>query len=394
MLYGKNVVIGVSGGIACYKMCEVVSALKKLGAGVDVIMTSHACEFVTPLTFQTLAKSAVVINEFEPVKVWDISHISLAKKADLILIAPATANIIAKLAKGIADDMLTTTYLASKAVKLICPAMNEAMYDNVATKENLDILKSRGALVLGPNSGLLACNDIGKGRMSEPQEIVDEIVRLLTPSQDYHEKRVIVTVGGTEEPIDGVRVLSNRSSGKMGMAIVEELASRGATVTAIVGNISVKMPTCIAKSVYVKTTKEMRDACFSELEGADVVIMAAAVADYRPKEKYKNKLKADELVLHLEKNPDIAASIGEVKGDKKLVVFAAETEDILENAKQKLEKKHADMVVANDVSLLDAGFEKDLNRAFLIDKRGEVLDAGKIEKRALAKIIADKVLTL
>ncbi|MDE7373059.1 MAG: bifunctional phosphopantothenoylcysteine decarboxylase/phosphopantothenate--cysteine ligase CoaBC, partial [Clostridia bacterium] len=230
MLCGKNVVLGVSGGIACYKACEIVSRLKKAGADVDVIMTEHAREFVTPLTFQTLAKSTVVLDEFAPVKEYDIKHISLAKKADIMVVAPATANVIAKFAGGIADDMLSTTYLATGAKKLICPAMNVNMYEDEATQKNIAILKERGAIFCQPNVGLLACGDIGKGRMAEPVDIVAAITEMLTPSQDLDGKRVLITAGGTEENIDAVRYITNRSSGKMGAMLAKACMERGAEV--------------------------------------------------------------------------------------------------------------------------------------------------------------------
>lgn len=394
MLYGKNVVLGVSGGIAVYKACEIVSRLKKLGANVDVIMTDNAQEFVTPLTFQTLAKSAVVTNAFEPVKEYDINHISLAKKADIMVIAPATANVIAKFAKGIADDMLSTTYLASTAQKLICPAMNTNMYEDVTTCENMQILQSRGVQFIDSAVGLLACGDIGKGRMAEPCDIVDRIVELLTPKQDFHGKRVLITAGGTEENIDGVRVIANHSSGKMGKALCEAVADRGGSVIFVHGNIKVDLPKCAEEIIAVKSTKDMLDACNDRFDACDIAIMAAAPADYRVKNPSLNKLKGESITLEFVKNPDIAQTLGKKKGEKKLVIFSAETENLIDNATKKLAKKHADLVVANDVTVEGAGFDVDTNIASIIDKDGNRVDSGKMTKRALADLILDRVLTL
>lgn len=394
MLYGKSVVLGVSGGIACYKACEIVSRLKKLGASVDVIMTEHAKEFVAPLTFQTLAKSAVVLDAFKPVEKFDINHISLAKKADVFVVAPATANVIAKFANGIADDMLSTTYLACNAPKLICPAMNCNMYEDETTKKNMRTLAERGVEFCDSSVGLLACGDVGKGRMAEPVDIVSKIVEMLTPSQALHGKRVLITAGGTQENIDGVRVIANRSSGKMGSALAYACAERGASVVFVYGNISVEVPKCVEKSIRVQTTGEMYDACLAEFENADIAIMAAAPADYKPKKTFDNKIKGDTLVIEFEKNPDIAKALGERKGDKKLVIFCAETQNLIASAKDKLLKKHADIVVANDVSKNGAGFEVDTNIATIITKDGESEDSGKVSKRALAERIVEKVLAL
>ena len=363
MLYGKNVVLGVSGGIAVYKACEIVSRLKKLGASVDVIMTDNAREFVTPLTFQTLAKSAVVTNAFEPVKEFDINHISLAKKADILVVAPATANVIAKFAEGIADDMLTTTYLASNAQKLICPAMNCNMYEDAATQKNMQTLRERGAMFCDSTVGLLACGDVGKGRMAEPCDIVAKIVDYLTPVQDFANKRVLVTAGGTEEKIDGVRVIANHSSGKMGKAVAEAIAQRGGSVVFVYGNVKVDVPKCVEKAIHVTSTQDMLETCQSEFPGCDMAIMAAAPADYRLKKPFENKIKSENLTLEFVKNPDIAMTLGMSKGDKKLVIFSAETENLIENATAKLKKKNADLVVANDVTVEGAGFNVDTNVA-------------------------------
>lgn len=394
MLYGKNVVLGVSGGIACYKACEIVSRLKKLGANVDVIMTDHAQEFVTPLTFQTLAKSAVVTNAFEPVKEFDIKHISLAKKADILVVAPATANVIAKFANGIADDMLSTTYLACNAKKLICPAMNCNMYEDEATLENMRTLKQRGAEFCDSAVGMLACGDIGKGRMAEPADIVSAIEDILTPNRDLDGKRILITSGGTQEDIDGVRVIANRSSGKMGGALACAAADRGASVIFVYGNMSVPVPDCAERAINVKTTQEMYDVCLKEFESADIAVMAAAPADYRPKKRFDSKIKGQTLTLELEKNPDIAKALGERKSDKKLVIFCAETQNLIESAKAKLQSKNADMVVANDVTAKGAGFDCDTNIATLITRDGDTSQSGLVEKRALADMIFDKVIAL
>lgn len=394
MLYGKNVVLGVSGGIAVYKACEIVSRLKKLGANVDVIMTDNAREFVTPLTFQTLAKSAVVTNAFEPVKEFDINHISLAKKADILVVAPATANVIAKFAEGIADDMLTTTYLASNAQKLICPAMNCNMYEDEATQKNMRTLRERGAMFCDSAIGLLACGDVGKGRMAEPIEIVEKIVDCLTPVQDFADKRVLITAGGTEEKIDGVRVIANHSSGKMGKALAEAVAQRGGSVVYVYGNVKVDVPKCVEKAIHVTSTQDMLDACVKEFDDCDVAIMAAAPADYKVKNVFENKVKNETLTLELVKNPDISKTLGEKKEGRKLVIFSAETENLLENAKGKLVKKHADLVVANDVTVEGAGFDVDTNVATVIDNDGQCVESGKVSKRELADIILDKVIAL
>ena len=394
MLYGKNVVLGVSGGIAVYNACESVSRLKKLVASVDVIMTDNAREFVTPLTFQTLAKSAVVTNAFEPVKEFDINHISLAKKADILVVAPATANVIAKFAEGIADDMLTTTYLASNAQKLICPAMNCNMYEDAATQKNMQTLRERGAMFCDSTVGLLACGDVGKGRMAEPCDIVAKIVDYLTPVQDFANKRVLVTAGGTEEKIDGVRVIANHSSGKMGKAVAEAIAQRGGSVVFVYGNVKVDVPKCVEKAIHVTSTQDMLEACQSEFPGCDMAIMAAAPADYRLKKTFENKIKSENLTLEFVKNPDIAMTLGMSKGDKKLVIFSAETENLIENATAKLKKKNADLVVANDVTVEGAGFNVDTNVATLIDKDGNRFESGKVSKSALADIILDKVIAL
>lgn len=391
MLYGKNVVLGVSGGIAAYKSCEIVSRFVKLGANVDVIMTEHAEEFVTPLTFETLSNNRVVRGMFEERTEHDVRHVSLAKKADALIVAPATANVIAKFAQGIADDMLSTTWLACKGLKVVAPAMNTAMYEDEATVSNLQILRSRGVVVIEPATGRLACGDTGKGKMAEPADIVGEVQSLLQPVRDFDGKTVLVTSGATEEYIDGVRVITNHSSGKMGCAIARAAAERGAKVVLVHGNMSVPVPENVAKSVAVKSTEEMMKAVLAEVSASDVVIMAAAPADYKVKNTFTQKIKSETLTLEFVKNPDIAAEVGKIKGDRILVIFSAETENLLKNAKGKLAKKNADLAVANDVTREDAGFFVDTNEATIIDRDGNAQEYGVMPKTELADIILSAV---
>ena len=390
MLYGKNIVLGVTGCIAAYKSCDIVSRLKKLGANVDVIMTDNACQFVMPLSFETLSGNAVVTNTFKRETEYDVKHVSLAKKADLFLVAPATANIIGKFAGGIADDMLSTTYMASKAPKVVCPAMNTNMYESEAVQKNIAILKDRGVTIVDAIEGRLACGDTGKGKMAEPSDIVKIVEDILQPIQDYKGKRVLVTAGSTEEPIDGVRVITNHSSGKMGVAIAKALADRGAEVTLVRGKMSVDTPNCVYKEVKVNTTDELLDAVKSNMDN-DIFIMAAAPADYKVKNKSASKIKAESLTLELEKNPDVAKYVGENKGDKMLVIFSAETENLIENAKGKLAKKNADFVVANDVTQDGAGFFGDTNIATIIGKTGFSVESGLVLKDKLAHLILDTI---
>ncbi len=393
MLSGKNIVLGVTGGIACYKACDIVSRLVKLGACVDVIMTKNATEFVSPKTFESLSHRQVVVDTFQKIEKFEIEHISLAQKADLFLIAPATYNIIGKIANGIADDMLTTTIAAAKrAIKVICPAMNTNMYTNEICISNLKKLKELGFVQVQPISGRLACGDIGVGKMQEPDVIVKKVCELLCGKQDLAGKRVLITCGGTEEAIDAVRVITNHSSGKMGIAICKECKKRGAQVTLVAGKVSVKIPE-LDKVVGVSTTMQMYDAVLDNSKVADYVIMAAAPSDYRPKQVASNKIKSENLVLELVKNPDIAAAVGKNKMDTKLVIFSAETENLIENAKGKLAKKNADMVVANDVTKEGAGFNVDSNIVTIITKNS-VKDFDKMSKDDVAKIIVDNMLDL
>ena len=385
MLKDKTVVIGVSGGIAVYKTLDVVSRLRKLGVNVNVIMTKSATEFVTPLSFQSLSQNYVVCDMFEDPKTWDVEHISLAKRADVFLIAPATANVIGKIANGIADDMLTTTVMATKAKVLIAPAMNTNMYVNT--------LKELGYNFVEPESGRLACGDTGKGKLASPETIVDEVVKLLSKGQDLKGKSIIVTAGPTVESIDPMRYITNRSTGKMGYSIAKEAIERGADVTLITGPTNLTPPQNLKKLVKIESAKDMYEAVLANLDENDVVIKSAAVADYKPKNYSNKKIKKsdDDLVIELDRNKDIAQEIGKIKNNKILVGFAAETNDLIENASLKIKKKNLDFIVANDLTKEGAGFGVDTNIVKIIDKEGNITEYPKMKKEEVANIILDKI---
>lgn len=389
----KTIIVGVSGGIAVYKTCTVVSSLKKLGYNVKVVMTKNATEFVAPLTFETLSSNEVITDMFAEKAHYEVEHISLAKEADLFLIAPCTANVIGKIASGIADDMLTTTFMACTAKKVICPAMNTNMYLSESNIENLEKLKKAGIDILEPKSGSLACGDVGVGRMEEPENIVAYVDSLLTPKPDYRGKKVLITAGATIEKIDGVRFVSNFSSGKMGVALANAVINRGGEVTLIAGRMSATPPKGITV-VNVSSTMDMYNAVMEKLEEHDVIIKAAAPADYRVKNPISSKIKSDNLVLEFVKNPDIAKAVGEKKGNRILVVFAAETDNLNENALKKLESKNADMLVANDVTKEGAGFNVDTNIATIFYANGVTECLPIMQKTELADIILDGILTL
>lgn len=394
MLSGKCVVVGVTGGIAAYKTCEVVSRLKKLHADVRVIMTKNATEFVSPLTFQSLSHNPVSVDTFANIQTWEIEHIALAQRADVFVIAPATANIIGKLACGIADDMLSTTVMATHAPVLIAPAMNTAMLENAATQQNMRTLSERGMRFIAPGTGMLACGTSGAGRMSEPSQIVDEIVRTLRPREDFAGLSVVVTAGPTAEPLDPVRYITNRSSGKMGYAIAEAAHARGAHVTLISGPTAIQPPKGV-DFVRIGTTQELYDAVLGHAD-ADVVIQAAAPADYRAREISPTKIKrtGDSLMIELVPNPDIAAALGARKHPgQTLVGFAAETNNVIENAQGKLKRKSLDLIVANDVTRAGAGFDVDTNIVTLIDGEG-MKELPMMTKRAVADGILDRVAEL
>lgn len=393
MLKNKTVVIGVSGGIAVYKVCDVVSRLKKLGVNVHVIMTKSATEFVTPLTFQSLSQNYVVCDMFEEPKTWDVEHISLAKKADVFLIAPATANIIGKMACGISDDMLSTTVMATKAKVLIAPAMNTNMYENPIVQRNIDTLRALNYEFIEPESGRLACGDIGKGKLATPENIVEAVVDALTKKQDLEGKKIIITAGPTVEAIDPVRYITNRSTGKMGYAIAKEACDRGAEVTLVSGPTKLEPPKNLKKFIRIESAKDMYEAVINNLDENDVIIKSAAVADYKPKDYCDKKIKKsdDDLVIKLDRNKDIAYEIGKVKKDKILVGFAAETNDLIENAKNKISKKNLDFIVANDLTKEGAGFGVDTNIVKIIDKDGAIEEYPIMKKNEVANVILDKV---
>ncbi len=393
MLKDKTVVIGVSGGIAVYKTLDVVSRLRKLGVNVNVIMTKSATEFVTPLSFQSLSQNYVVCDMFEDPKTWDVEHISLAKRADVFLIAPATANVIGKIANGIADDMLTTTVMATKAKVLIAPAMNTNMYENPILQRNINTLKELGYNFVEPESGRLACGDTGKGKLASPETIVDEVVKLLSKDQDLKGKSIIVTAGPTVESIDPMRYITNKYTGKMGYSIAKEAIERGADVTLITGPTNLTPPQNLKKLVKIESAKDMYEAVLENLDENDVVIKSAAVADYKPKNYSNKKIKKsdDDLVIELDRNKDIAQEIGKIKNNKILVGFAAETNDLIENASLKIKKKNLDFIVANDLTKEGAGFGVDTNIVKIIDKEGNITEYPKMKKEEVANIILDKI---
>ncbi|MBU1207177.1 MAG: bifunctional phosphopantothenoylcysteine decarboxylase/phosphopantothenate--cysteine ligase CoaBC [Proteobacteria bacterium] len=394
MLKGRKIVLGVTGGIAAYKVAELVRELVKAGAEVQVVMTRNAQAFITPLTFQTLSGNPVTTELFNLIAESEIGHIALADRAEVLVIAPATANIIGKIAGGIADDLLTTIVMATKAPVLLAPAMNVHMWENPICQENIQKLRQRGYHFIDPEAGELACGYEGKGRLAETPTIVEEICVLLSP-KDFSGEKILVTAGPTEELIDPVRFLSNRSSGKMGFALARAARRRGAEVTLISG------PTALAalpqiKYIAVRSAAQMREAVLKHLESASILIMAAAVSDYRPKQKAPEKIKKSKLptVLELELNPDILAEAGKKKNSRIMVGFAAETENLLQSTWQKLEKKNLDLIVANDVTLPGAGFEVDTNIVKILDRSGKVEELPLMTKEDLADYILDRIALL
>ena len=396
MLKDKNVILGVTGGIAAYKSVEIASRLRKAGASVHVIMTAGAQNFVTSMTFREITGNPVVTTMWGEITNYQVEHIALAELADLVIIAPATANFIAKAAAGMADDMLTTTVLATRVPIFFAPAMNSNMYNNQLTQANIKRLVELGWRFIPPASGHLACGTDGIGRLPEPAEILDFVENELSNEEDFIGKKLLVTAAGTYEPIDPVRYIGNRSSGKMGYAIAEAAKKRGAEVTLVSGPSALTAPAGV-KLVMVETAAQMRQAVMEVFDEADIIIKAAAVADYRVREVADQKIKKndDELVLVLEKNPDILFELGQKKKSGQILVgFAAETQHLLEYAKAKLEKKNLDMIVANDVSRKDAGFNVDTNAVKLLYRDGTVQELPVMTKYKLANELLNMVIKL
>jgi len=394
MLKDRRIVLGVTGGIAAYKAAELVRELVRRGAKVRVVMTDHACKFITPLTFETLSGNPVATDLFWVPGDFEIGHIALAEFAELVVIAPATANIIGKMAAGLADDLLTTVLLATDAPVLICPAMNAKMYANSVVKENLARLVLRGHMILEPGYGELACRVEGQGRLAEPSEIAEEIESILTP-KNLQGEHILVTAGPTQEPFDPVRFISNYSSGKMGYALAVMAWRRGAAVTLVSGPTALPAPPGVA-FVPVRTAVEMRDAVLANLAEATVVVKAAAVADYRPAvcEPVKIKKKEGSLTVHLERNPDIISEIASRKGDRIVVGFSMESDHLLEHARKKLIEKGMDFIVANDVTEPGAGFRGDTNVISILDREGGVEAFPLMDKMDVAGVILDRVMKM
>lgn len=394
MWKGKFIVVGVTGGIAAYKAAEITSRLRQLGADVQVVMTRSATEFVAPLTFRTLSGNPVLTGMFTEPVVWETPHIALAERADAILIAPATANIIGKIASGIADDLLTAVVMATKAPVLLAPAMNSGMYTNPILQQNLNRLRELGYHVVEPDEGFLACGSTGKGRLPDP-EVIIQALRGLFYKKDLAGRTLLVTAGPTQEAIDPVRYITNHASGRMGYAVAEAARDRGARVILVSGPTALSPPAGI-EMVSVVSARDMYQAVLDRFADADVVVKAAAVGDYRPAAVHKEKLKkkADPLVLNLERNPDILAELGRRKSRQILVGFAAETTDLLENARNKLMTKNLDLIVANDVTRPGSGFASETNSVTLLDRTGAAEQIPLQAKNEIAHLILDRVAAL
>lgn len=391
MLKDKKIVLGITGGIAAYKSAELTRLFIKNDASVRVIMTKNAANFITPLTLQTLSGQPVFTDMYAQINTFEMAHISLAEDADVIVIAPATANIIGKISSGIADDLLTTTIMATKAPVLICPAMNSNMYDNKVVQENMSKLSACGYLFMETAYGDLACRAEGYGRLPEVSYIVEEVESILS-EKDFRGENIIITAGPTREPFDPVRFITNYSSGKMGYALATASRRRGACVTLISGPTSLPVPRGI-KVIHVSNAVEMRDAVMENLEAATVIIKAAAVADYRPQVRMDSKIKKKdgELSILLERNPDIISEIARRKGNRILVGFAVETENIMENATTKLVEKNMDLIVANDVTKKGAGFNYNTNIVNILSADGEIEELPLMNKIEVADRILDKI---
>ena len=393
MLKGKTVVLAVSGSIAAYKIASLASALKKLHANVQVLMTKNAVNFINPITFESLTGNKCLVDTFDRNFQYSVEHVALAKQADVVLVAPASANVIGKIAHGIADDMLTTTVMACKCKKIIAPAMNTNMFDNPILQDNLKILEHYGYEVISPAVGYLACGDTGAGKMPEPELLLQYILREIAYEKDMQGKRVLVTAGPTQESIDPVRFITNHSTGKMGYAIAKMCMLRGAEVTLVSGPTSIAKPEFV-HVVDVVTAKEMYEEVTKRAKDQDIIIKAAAVADYRPKSVSSEKMKKkdDDLAIPMERTDDILKFLGEHKKEHQFLCgFSMETENMLENSKKKLEKKHLDMIVANNLKVEGAGFAGDTNVVTIITGQEEV-SLGKMTKEETALRILDEIL--
>lgn len=396
MLSNTTIIVGVTGGIAAYKACDVVSKLKKLNANIHVIMTESACEFVQPMTFQTLSNNFVINDMFKEPKTWEVEHIELAKRADAFLIVPATANFIGKLAAGIADDMLTTTVMATRAPVIIAPAMNTNMYTNRIVQANIGALQDLGYKFIEPASGRLACGDIGAGKLADVDDIVAYMVDFFEKEaqvKDLVGRRIMISAGPTIEAIDPVRYITNRSSGKMGYAIAKRAVARGAQVTLVSGKTDLDVPKGLVKYINIESADDLYENLVREFEANDVVIQSAAVADYKPKSYSDKKIKKKDSDLSIElcRNKDVAQELGKIKSDKVLVGFAAETNDVLENATKKIKKKNLDFIVANDLTMQGAGFSTETNIVKIIEADGRINEYPKLLKSEVGDIILDKV---
>ncbi|MFA5527156.1 MAG: bifunctional phosphopantothenoylcysteine decarboxylase/phosphopantothenate--cysteine ligase CoaBC [Peptostreptococcales bacterium] len=420
----KHIVVGVTGGIASYKALEVVSKLKKLSFDTTVILTKNACEFIQPLSFQIISQNLVYTDMFEEPRNWEVEHIELAKKADAFLIVPATANIIGKVASGIADDLLSTTIMATKAPVIFAPSMNSNMYNNPIFRANVENLESLGYIFIRPFTGKLACGDEGIGKLPDPEYIVNEVMDIFDRNDfsfpvrsydysydeeekklpamekeknyydDFRGKRILVTAGPTVEAIDPVRFISNHSSGKMGFALAEEAAERGAEVLLITGPVALETPRGVQR-IDVTSTEDMYREVHFNFDWADIVIKAAAPADYRPEVYVDQKIKkaSGDFNIKLTKNPDILKSLGEIKGNKLLIGFAAESNNLLEYARGKVENKNLDFIVANNILESGSGFKGDTNHVTIIDSEGKMSEYNKMTKKQVAHVILDKVKT-
>lgn len=389
----KSVVLGITGSIAAFKACDIVSGLRKRGVDVYCILTKAGAEFITALSLESLSNHPVVTDMFNRESPWEVEHIALAKRADVFLVAPASANFLAKAATGIADDMLTTTILATRAPILIAPAMNTKMYLHEATQANMEILRTRGCGFIEPDTGLLACGDVGKGKLANVEDIIEATMALLYPRRDLAGKRILVSAGPTREGLDPVRYLTNRSSGKMGYAIAEAAAERGAWVTLVSGPTQLCAPNG-AERVDVVSSADMFAAIDARFDESDALIMAAAPADFTPEEVQPQKIKKngrEGLTVTLKPTRDILAAMGQRKTRQRIMGFAAETERLAENAKAKLERKNLDMIAANDVSKAGIGFGTEQNAVTLYRRNGESAESGVMEKRALADWLLDEL---